>query len=94
MVNKAAGSSFPVGEDDTKNYRDTLKAMYDWLKERTSGTQFMNFAQQVLYAILEADDKLGLYDKDLLIEYLKDPVMIYAGCSEHIRNTKSENRFD
>ena len=94
MVEKGSANQFPVEEDDSEKYRDTLKQMYDWLKERTSGTHFTNFTQQVLFAILEADDKQAKYDKELLIEYLKNPANIYAKCSQKIKDTLGHSRVD
>lgn len=73
---------FPTEEDNLEEFRATLKRMYDWISDKWVSDQHKSFRLQLLYAILEVDDRMERYDIALFEEYLKNPIESYLNISK------------
>ena len=64
--------------------RDLVFKLYTWAKKQQ--TPFTSLISNALYEILQLDLEMNKYDKDLFIEYLKNPIRNYPFiCEKHQR---------
>jgi len=70
-----------LGNDlSKKEKRDLFFKLYTWAKKQQ--TPFAGLISNILYQILQLDLQLNQYDKELFIEYLKNPKQKYLSMSE------------
>ncbi|CCW71629.1 unnamed protein product [Phytomonas sp. Hart1] len=62
--------------DDLERYCQTLRKMYDWVRELPQTPPYRSFAAQVLRTMMELDLKRNVVDEGLFREYLSKPLRL------------------